>query len=148
MQQCIKICIIPSLYEAQHVSGDTLPIIRSLKLHKQPLVLHMWEVVGSVHYQQRCILLGFFTVRIYTGSLIKTYFLFILRTPRTLTRTVSILRIYKVNKRISVSDREERLPGFPVPLPGRPFQPHRNFLRIIMFIHNLRITSGSSLYIF
>jgi hypothetical protein len=25
--------IIPYLYEAQHVSGDTLPIIRSLKLH-------------------------------------------------------------------------------------------------------------------
>ena len=25
--------IIPYLYEAQHVSGDTQPIIRSLKLH-------------------------------------------------------------------------------------------------------------------
>jgi hypothetical protein len=25
--------IIPYLYEAQHVSGDTTPIIRSLKLH-------------------------------------------------------------------------------------------------------------------
>jgi len=25
--------IIPYLYEAQHVSGDTPPIIRSLKLH-------------------------------------------------------------------------------------------------------------------
>ena len=25
--------IIPYLYEAQHVSGDTSPIIRSLKLH-------------------------------------------------------------------------------------------------------------------
>jgi len=25
--------IISFLYEAQHVSGDTLPIIRSLKLH-------------------------------------------------------------------------------------------------------------------
>jgi len=32
--------IIPYLYEAQHVSGDTLPIIRSLKLHWQPLVFH------------------------------------------------------------------------------------------------------------
>jgi hypothetical protein len=32
--------IISYLYEAQHVSGDTPPIIRSLKLHKQPLVLH------------------------------------------------------------------------------------------------------------
>jgi hypothetical protein len=40
MQQCIKICIIPYLYKAQHVSGDTPPIIRSLKLHWQPLVFH------------------------------------------------------------------------------------------------------------
>jgi len=32
MQQCIKIFIIPYLYEAQHVSGNTPPI-RSLKLH-------------------------------------------------------------------------------------------------------------------
>jgi hypothetical protein len=30
--------IIPYLYEAQHVSGDTLSIIRSLKLHWQALV--------------------------------------------------------------------------------------------------------------
>jgi len=35
------------LNEAQHVSGDTPPIIGSLKLHKQPLVLHIpWKVVG------------------------------------------------------------------------------------------------------
>ena len=40
--------IIPYLYEAQHVSGDTPPIIRSLKLHWQPLVLHTWKVVGHV----------------------------------------------------------------------------------------------------
>jgi hypothetical protein len=33
MQQCIKSYIIPYVYEAQHVSGDTPPIIRSLKLH-------------------------------------------------------------------------------------------------------------------
>jgi hypothetical protein len=32
--------IIPYLYEAQHVSGDTPPIIRSLKLHWKPLVFH------------------------------------------------------------------------------------------------------------
>jgi len=32
--------IIPYLYKAQHVSGDAPPIIRSLKLHQQPLVLH------------------------------------------------------------------------------------------------------------
>jgi len=30
----------------QHVSGDTPPIIRSLILHRQPLVLHTWKVVG------------------------------------------------------------------------------------------------------
>jgi hypothetical protein len=32
--------IISHLYEAQHVSGDTPSIIRSLKLHWQPLVFH------------------------------------------------------------------------------------------------------------
>jgi hypothetical protein len=36
---------IPYLYEAQHVSGDTPPIIRCLKLHWQPLVFHTWKVV-------------------------------------------------------------------------------------------------------
>jgi len=46
MQRCIKILLFLILNEAQHVSGDTLPIIRSLNLHKQPLVLHMWKVVG------------------------------------------------------------------------------------------------------
>jgi len=40
--------IVPYLYEAQHVSGDTSPIIRSLKLHWQPLVFHTWKVVGRV----------------------------------------------------------------------------------------------------
>ena len=40
--------IIPYLYEAQHVSGDTPPIIRSLKLYWQPLVFHTWKVVGRV----------------------------------------------------------------------------------------------------
>ena len=40
--------IIPHLYEAQHVSGDTTPIVRSLKLHWQPLVFHTWKVVGRV----------------------------------------------------------------------------------------------------
>ena len=40
--------IIPYLYEAQHVSGDTPPIIRSLKLHWPPLVFHTWKVVGLV----------------------------------------------------------------------------------------------------
>ena len=44
MQQCIRIFIIPYLYEAQHVPGDTPPIIRSLKLHRQPLVFHTGTV--------------------------------------------------------------------------------------------------------
>jgi len=38
--------IIPYLYEAQHVSGDTPPIVRSLKLHWQPLVFYTWKVAG------------------------------------------------------------------------------------------------------
>jgi len=40
--------INPYLYEAQHVSGGTPPIIRNLKLHWQPLVFHTWMVVGRV----------------------------------------------------------------------------------------------------
>jgi len=40
--------IIPYLYAAQHDSGDTPPIIRSLKLHWQHLVFHTWKVVGRV----------------------------------------------------------------------------------------------------
>jgi len=40
--------IIPYLYEAQNVSGDTPPIIRSLKLHWQPVVFHTWKVVVRV----------------------------------------------------------------------------------------------------
>jgi hypothetical protein len=62
MQQCIKIFIIPYLYEARHVSGDTPPIIQSLKLHWQPLVFHTWKVVGhedsarcQAQYVQQCI---------------------------------------------------------------------------------------------
>jgi len=38
--------IIPHLQEAQHVLGDTTPIIRSLTLHWQPLVFYMWKVGG------------------------------------------------------------------------------------------------------
>ena len=48
MQQCTKILIIPYLYEGQHVSGDKRPIIRSLKLYWQPLVLHSWGVVARI----------------------------------------------------------------------------------------------------
>ena len=40
--------IIPYLYEAQHVSGDTPPIIRSLKLHWQPPVFPTWKIDGRV----------------------------------------------------------------------------------------------------
>jgi uncharacterized protein YqjF (DUF2071 family) len=40
--------IIPCLYKAQHVSGDTAPIIRSLKLHWQPMVFYTWKVDGRV----------------------------------------------------------------------------------------------------
>jgi hypothetical protein len=50
-QQDATMCqnfIISYLYETQHVSGTTPPIIRSLKLHWQPLVFHTWKVVGRV----------------------------------------------------------------------------------------------------
>jgi hypothetical protein len=40
--------IIPYLYKAQHVSGDTPPIIRILKLHWQPMVVHTWKIVERV----------------------------------------------------------------------------------------------------
>ena len=40
--------IIPYLYGAQHVLGDTPPIIRSLKLHWQPLVFYTWKFDGRV----------------------------------------------------------------------------------------------------
>jgi len=39
--------IIPYFYQAQHVSSDTPPIIRSLKLYWQPLVFHTWKVVWT-----------------------------------------------------------------------------------------------------
>jgi len=53
----MKIFIIPYLYEAQHVWGDTPPIIGSLKLRWQPLVLRTWKVVGRVaggHCEAQC----------------------------------------------------------------------------------------------
>jgi len=43
-----KFFIILYLYKAQRVSGDTPPIIRSLKPSWQPLVFHTWRVVGRV----------------------------------------------------------------------------------------------------
>jgi hypothetical protein len=49
MKQCIKILLFLILNKAQHVSGDTPPIIRSLKLCKQPVVLRntICTVLGS-----------------------------------------------------------------------------------------------------
>jgi len=44
MQECIKIVLFLILNEAQHVSGYTPPIIRSLKLHKQPAVFGRCQV--------------------------------------------------------------------------------------------------------
>jgi hypothetical protein len=44
------------IHEAQRVSGDTPPIIRSLKLHWQPLVFLLCKVVGRVvggHFDTR-----------------------------------------------------------------------------------------------
>jgi hypothetical protein len=50
IQQRINILLFLILNKAQHVSGDTSSIIRSLKLHKQLLVLYIWKVVGrAVH---------------------------------------------------------------------------------------------------
>jgi len=40
--------IIPCLYEARHVSGDTPPVVGSLKLRWQPPVFHTWKVIGRV----------------------------------------------------------------------------------------------------
>jgi hypothetical protein len=56
MQQCIKLFIIPCLYEVQHVSSDTPPIIRSLKLQwhvhhlhvQQPLTYEKLEAASAV----------------------------------------------------------------------------------------------------
>jgi len=47
--------IIPYLCEAQRVSGDTLPIIRSLKLHWQPLVFIRGRLLGVVRHSISCL---------------------------------------------------------------------------------------------
>ena len=43
---------ISYLNEAQHVSSDTPPTIRSLKLHKQSLVLTLPDNVQQLHVRQ------------------------------------------------------------------------------------------------
>ena len=48
MQQCIKISLFHIYMKLNMFRGETPPIIRSLKLHWQPLVFHMWKVVGRV----------------------------------------------------------------------------------------------------
>ena len=58
--KCIEVLLFLISNEAQHDSDDIPPIIRSLKLHKQPLVLHntvegcrtcsCWTLSGSVRY--------------------------------------------------------------------------------------------------
>jgi hypothetical protein len=53
MQKMYQNFIIPYVYEAEHVSGDTPPIIRSLKLNWQPLVFHtVSDNVHQLHVQQ------------------------------------------------------------------------------------------------
>ena len=59
--------IIPYLYEAQHVLDDTPPIIRSLKLHWQPLVFYTWKVVGRI-VGERCRTLCLITSTNYTSN--------------------------------------------------------------------------------
>jgi hypothetical protein len=53
MQQCTNILLFLILHEAQHVSGDTPPIIRNLTLHKQSLDMHTWKV-GGLAVVRRC----------------------------------------------------------------------------------------------
>jgi hypothetical protein len=48
MQTMYQNFIILYLYEAQHVSGDTPPIIRSLKFHWHSLAFYRLMVVGRV----------------------------------------------------------------------------------------------------
>jgi len=66
MQQSIKIVLFLILNEAQHVLGDTPPIIRSLNLHKQPLYLHTWKVVGRAVVGLQ---VAYATCAVRTGSL-------------------------------------------------------------------------------
>jgi hypothetical protein len=64
--------IISCLYEAQHFSGDTPSIIKSLKLHWPPLVFYTWKVVGRV-VGGRCQSLCLTMSTIYTSKQPSTY---------------------------------------------------------------------------
>jgi len=67
MQWCIKI-FISYLREAQRVSGNPPPIIRSLELHWQPLVLHntmegcwtcsCWTLTEAAQCSARLLMMG------------------------------------------------------------------------------------------
>ena len=48
MQQCNKILLFHIYMKLNMFRGYTPPIIRSLKLHWQPLAFHTWKVVGRV----------------------------------------------------------------------------------------------------
>jgi hypothetical protein len=48
MQQCIKILLFRIYMKLSMFRATHPPIIRSLKLHWQPLVFHTWKVVGRV----------------------------------------------------------------------------------------------------
>jgi hypothetical protein len=47
MRQCINILLF-YIYMKLNMFRETPPIIRSLKMHWQPLVFHTWKVVGRV----------------------------------------------------------------------------------------------------
>jgi len=47
MQQCIKILLFLICMKLNVFRGHTPPIIRSLKLHWQPLVFHTWKFGGG-----------------------------------------------------------------------------------------------------
>jgi hypothetical protein len=47
MQHCIKISLF-HIYMKLNMFAATLPVIRCLKLHWQPLVFYTWKAVGRV----------------------------------------------------------------------------------------------------
>ena len=55
MQQCIKILLFHIYMKLSMFRATHRPIIRSLKLHWQPLVFHKWKVVGRVRRSTLCL---------------------------------------------------------------------------------------------